>query len=621
MNEEKTMEQAPSTKKPAGRPKKKKSTLKPIIAIIVVLAILGGAAYYIVPLLTKKSDTALALTEVTVKRGDISKSISGSGEVEPVQKYTVLPTVTGQILSDNLTQGQKINKGDLIYAIDPTNANNTIQQNQNALERAQLTYSQNAVTAGYLTVSADISGVVKKVYVKNGDQVNANAAIIDVEDAASLILTIPFNAADVSKLSLGEAAQVTLATTGTVLSGTVTRLYTGQQIGSNGAVVTNIDITMANPGAVVSGTAATAVVGGQFACNAAGTIAYNASKTITAKTSGQVQGLTLMVGDSVHSGATVATLQNDATTAALQTASLQVQNAQLVLQNAQDALKNYNLTSPISGTVIEKDMKAGDTISSTSSTNTMAVIADMTSLVLTIDVDELDILSIKVGQTAKITADAVASKTFTGQVTNISMIGNSGSSTSSSSSSSGTGVTTYAVQITISDYGALLPGMNVNASIVLDSATNALLIPEQAVLAGGYVMRKISGSAAPTTSVTPSPSPAAPSGAAAASGNAASAAANRLKQLEAKLPKGYELVKVQVGLTDGASAEIKSGVNEGDTIGYETAAASTAKASNNANSFSFGGSGQSRPSGSGSYGGSGSGSGGNNNGSGSYPRG
>jgi HlyD family secretion protein len=243
----------------------------------------------------------------------------------------------------------------------------------------------------------------------------------------------------------------------------------------------------------------------------------------------------------------------------------------------------------------------------------MAVIADMSSLVLTINVDELDILSIKVGQTANITADALPGKTFTGTVTSINNIGSTGSS-SSSSSGSGTGVTTYEVQISIPDYGSLLPGMNVNASIVIDSATNVLLIPQQAVMNGGFVLKKVSGDAAASASPAAGSQPNAsnpPAGGGqygggkygggqgqnAAAGALASQAAGsgspggsdtgsgsgsaRMKQLQASIPAGYQLVRVQIGLTDGTSAEVTSGLNEGDSIAYVTPTTSSASGSSN----------------------------------------
>ena len=77
-------------------------------------------------------------------------------------------------------------------------------------------------------------------------------------------------------------------------------------------------------------------------------------------------------------------------------------------------------------------------------------------MVFNLEVDELEISKIELGQTANITADALPDETFTGEVTKIA---NEGTSQN--------GVTTYKVELTISEPGNLISGMNVNAEIIV----------------------------------------------------------------------------------------------------------------------------------------------------------
>ncbi len=58
------------------------------------------------------------------------------------------------------------------------------------------------------------------------------------------------------------------------------------------------------------------------------------------------------------------------------------------MQNLQDTMANYTVTSPISGTIIEKDAKVGDAVQSGS---TLCVIYDLSYLEMVINVDELQI--------------------------------------------------------------------------------------------------------------------------------------------------------------------------------------------------------------------------------------
>ena len=91
-------------------------------------------------------------------------------------------------------------------------------------------------------------------------------------------------------------------------------------------------------------------------------------------------------------------------------------------------------------------------------------------------VDELDVASVQVGQTVEITADAVDGTTYTGTVTNVSL-----------ESSYSNGVSTYPVTVTITDYGDLLPGMNVDARIITGSSEQALVVPAGALMRGNRV--------------------------------------------------------------------------------------------------------------------------------------
>lgn len=102
--------------------------------------------------------------------------------------------------------------------------------------------------------------------------------------------------------------------------------------------------------------------------------------------------------------------------------------------------------------------------SSSSTTETMCVIYDLSYLEMTLDVDELDILDIQVGQKAEITADAIDDCTFEGVVISISSAGISSAGTTTGGTTTG-GTTTYPVTIRIDDTGSLMPSMNAAAAL------------------------------------------------------------------------------------------------------------------------------------------------------------
>ena len=191
------------------------------------------------------------------------------------------------------------------------------------------------------------------------------------------------------------------------------------------------------------------------------------------------------------------------------------------------------VTSPITGTVVEKTVKAGDNVGTGSnSNNTLCIIYDLSYLQMTLNIDELDIDNVEVGQVVNITSDAKEGQTFTGVVTKVSVVG----------TTSG-GTTTYPVTVRIDDTDGLRPGMNVDAEIVLSSADGVLAIPSLAVNRGDTVL---------VTSDSPS-------------------AANALEQ---EAPEGYAYVQVTTGVSDDSYIEITSGLQEGDAVAYLRAASS-----------------------------------------------
>ncbi|SMC80757.1 efflux RND transporter periplasmic adaptor subunit [Papillibacter cinnamivorans] len=519
---------------PIALKKKKKHSRKRILAIVIPVV---AAAAILTFFLTrnKGEETTVSLTDYTVSRGDLNVSISGSGSVEPKDQYSVVSLVEGDITGDYFTKGQEIQEGDLLYTIDASDLERSLTQSETSLKKAQENYQDAQDDLNNLNVKAEISGLVTDLKVSVGDQVQANSTIAEVADTSTLVVTLPFISTDAQKLYVGQTAVITLEDYDSTVTGKVVRISSGQQTSGSGALVTDVELSFSNPGAVQPGATVTAVVGGIYACQSSGTTEWASDGKIVAKTAGQVTSLNIHTGDSVKAGTVVAVLDSDSAESALENAETSLENAQISYENAQDQLNNYNITAPISGTVVTKNSKAGDKISSSSTT--MAVIADMSQLVLDIDVDELDILSLKEGQQATITADALDGQVFTGTVENISTMG---------TSSSG-GVTTYEVRIVIDDYGDLLPGMSVDAEIQVESATDVLMVPVEAVVRGNYVLVKTDSAAAssnPTAETSANPS------------------------ILGDVPDGYEYVQVETGIANDEYIEITSGLSEGDVVGY-----------------------------------------------------
>ena len=466
--------QAPNKekKKPVFQvPKKRKKWIKVVaILLVVVLAVwwflirpLGAAGQSLM--------AGMYLPEAAQVR-DLTVSVDGSGTVTPVESYDVRSLVTGEILEAPFEVGDWIEKGDLLYRLDAGDAETALEQAQLTVRQAQLSYDE--LSSG-MRPSASAAGVVQQVHVHQGDLVSPGTAIADITDTSTMKVTLPFQSADAAGIAPGQSAQVTIAGTLETLPGTVESVSSADLVGTGGALVRQVTIRVTNPGALTTDHSATATVG-DIACAGSGTFEANSRQTVVAQTSGEVTAVHVTAGSQVYGGTALVDIGGEAADNALADAAMAVENAQLSLQRAQDALEDYTITSPISGTVIEKNFKAGDRMNGMDA-GALAVIYDLSSLELQMNVSELEIGQVQPGQEVEITAEALPGQTFVGRVDRVSI---NGTTTD--------GFTTYPVTIVLEEYGELNPGMNVSADIVLSRLEGALCVPVAAVNSDGTVL-------------------------------------------------------------------------------------------------------------------------------------
>lgn len=492
----------------------------------VVVAAAAGAVFLISGGGNKAASRDVTYAETTPVRQDVSNSLSGTGTLNPANTYTVKSLVDGKILTGGFEEGDKVEEGDVLYTIDSSDASTNLEKASIALQQAQRSYDK---TVDLQYVRAEVDGTVSSLKVAKGDQVTSGQEVAVIRDSSKMLLNLLFPAADAANFSVGQSADVMLDGTFETLKGTITAITGTDELSTGNLLVRTVTIRVNNAGGLTTAQAATASVNGVSSI-ASATFAYQAERTLTAQAGGTVSAINVQEGDAVSKGDILIELTGDDLTESIQSASESLRSAEISMQNQQDNMSNYTITSPISGTIIEKDAKQGDALTSGS---TLCVIYDLSYLEMVINVDELQIGALSVGQKVQITADAVADKTYVGTVTRVSMKG----------SSSG-GTTTYPITIRIDNTDGLRPGMNANAEIVVAEAGNALVVPNAAVIRGGYVL---------VSKKSPS-------------------AANAVEDMDA--PEGYVYVKVETGVSDDSYTEIKSGLQEDDTVAYDTSSVS-----------------------------------------------
>ena len=459
--------------------------------------------------------------EAAPERRDVSNTLSGTGTLNPANTYTVRSLVEGKVLTCDFEEGDVLDEGTILYTLDSSDASTNFEKAEIAMQQAQRSYDK-VVDRQY--VRAEVAGVVSSLKVAKGDEVTSGQEVAVIRDSSKMLLTLEFPAADAANFTVGQSALVTLDGTFEQLDGTVTAV-TGTDALSTGNLLTRtVTIAVRNAGGLTTAQAATASINGVSSIGSA-VFGYQAERTLTAQVSGTVTSINVQEGTEVSKDEILLTLSGDDLTESIQSASETLRSAEISMQNLQDAMANYTVTSPISGTIIEKDVKTGDAVKSG---DTLCVIYDLSYLEMVINVDELQISSLSVGQKVQITADAVQDKNYVGTVTRVSMKG-----------ASNGGTTTYPVTIRIDETDGLRPGMNANAEIVVAEAANALTVPNAAIVRGGYVL---------VTQDSPSASKA---------------------DTTMEAPEGFVYVAVKTGVSDDDYTQIVSGIQEGDTIGYD----------------------------------------------------
>jgi HlyD family secretion protein len=175
--------------------------------------------------------------------------------------------------------------------------------------------------------------------------------------------------------------------------------------------------------------------------------------------------------------------------ATVESSSHQADQAKASLAKADDDLAKTTIFAPIDGTITKLKSQVGERVVGTAmmaGTEIMTV-SDLNEMEARVDIGEIDVILISVGQKAKLDVDAFRDREFHGIVTEIANAakglssGNSSSSSSSSSSGSSQEATKFEVKIRIQEKEIFRPGMSVTSEIETRYRTNVLCVPIQSV--------------------------------------------------------------------------------------------------------------------------------------------
>jgi multidrug efflux pump subunit AcrA (membrane-fusion protein) len=432
--------------------KKKRKTW----VILLVIAVLAVAAILTVPsLLASRLANPLAnVRSVKATTGTIEKTVTGTGSLS-AKETTVEVDVLDGLLVDlvRVEAGDNIAPGDELATFDAAGLQAAIWDAQNSLDSLDSQLNLLKGKTETQIIRAAVAGRVKQIFAAEGDLVQTvmsrSGALIMLSLDGKM--TVSFKPSAAGSLAAGDLVTVTLSDK-TDLDGTI------RSISSDLCVVTISDRS-APIGDPVTVTLDGTVLG-------SGELAISQPLAITA-TDGQVDTIECSVGDKVSSGSRLLKLtQAPVSENYLRLYAQRLDEADRLATLVRYAQTN-SLVADCAGEVLSVTLADGQPTGGQQAAFKVRTASDTR---LTVNIDELDIAVLAVGQTVRITLDALPALSLAGQIVDIAEAGTIGQSGA-----------TFTVEIDVPENENLRLGMSATAVITVAKRENIVMIPLEAL--------------------------------------------------------------------------------------------------------------------------------------------
>ena len=521
----------PPRKKPAGKGRRK--LIKRLIAFGTAAAILGGGGFALYRFLTTEEEELGDILPAVAQIGTIQSKVSGRGTAKAKEQAAITLTQNGTVQEVFVTGGQTVMAGDPLYTIYSPEA-------EKVLNDAQEKMDELLEEANNLTVRAPFAGKLIEVQDFEPDQdVTKGQAVATLVNDRKLKLSLYFSYAYEEDIHVGQEVQVSVPAVMRSFTGQVEEIHKVNFISPEGAVHFEAVIVFDNPGTLTEKMDASAVLtaedGSEIYPYQNGQTQYYETRSITAKADGPVTGKGNLINYAdVQAGEALLYLGSS-------TIDERIRTQQEDLDKAAESMADFNAVAPIDGTITSCNLTEGQEVKSG---DTVIMISNNVTMLVTITVDDKNISFIKPGGYVDLDWNGMI---YQGLVTSIDMAG----------AQAGQGMTNYPVTLTVDNYdGSLMDGAYLQYSFVTSESEACVMVPSACVqyfpdmegnrCAVVFVQREEAPDDIPELSYP------------------------TLEMGQTRnypLPEdGYYPVIVETGIADTQNVEIKSGVEEGDTV-------------------------------------------------------
>ena len=544
--------------------RKGKKIPKPI-KIAITFLVIGGliaGGVYMVKRTSKTSQEEQPATAIA-QRGMIETYIEGDGSIAARKQVELGKDLKGKVTNVAVEPGQNVKAGDVLFTVDPTEtkkeienakkdlieAQRAVDEAASAVSTAQKSVSELSTTApftGKFIPQSAAEGETVKTY-RNGDELSGGTVIGTMVDDTVMRLPLYFSYAYIDTISKGAAANVSIPSSMSQVSGWVDSIERVEKISDSGTRLFKVVIAMNNAGTLTSGMVASAEIptaNGSIMPAESGKLEYSREETITVKQSGEITSIGTLDYYRFSAGTVLVRQKNDELVRAVETAQRTLANQQQAIAEKQKQIQtleaqvaNSNVTSPIDGVVLKMDTAVdAELVGGTAP----CVVADMSSLIVKAQISMNDVNSVTAGQQSVITLQTGAEDiTLTGTVESVALQADENSSSGS--------LPTYTAVIVLDplpENVSVSMGYYVSYRITTALVEDCITIPTNALvntLDGTAVFAKpLDGQTFENTLPIP--------------------------EGTEGVPEGYQLVPIQVGLSDSSNVQVVSGIDEGTEV-------------------------------------------------------
>lgn len=553
-------------KKPGG--KRLPKFVRVGIPLVLIAAIMIGVFSFV------KSNTDKdggEIVEATASIGTLSTYVTGWGSIAPKSKAEYGADLKGEVLEVAVESGDLVKTGDLLFTIDPSElkvdllkAKEELSQLEKQLmdlgknyENASRALSKAREALNNSDVRAPFAGIIistPDILPKAGDSLATGTVLATIADNSNMRLTLYFNRAYIKDVSVGQTVAVSVPDSMSQINGTVSAVNDVSKP-INGATCFSVEVKIPNSGGGLSenmdATGIISTPSGSVMPSEPGKLEYWQKEDIAFEgVTADIRSINIDNFAVLSQGQVICSVDSKPASDALNDAEYELQN--YARQMSDDYIQNdiekskekiaeleqicstSAVYSTIDGQVSAVMIKPGDKL--TQSGTAVLTVSDTSSLVINASIDETDISNVKVGMSVDITYD-----TSEGSASAFGTITYLGFEAQAASGDSGAAYAYFPATITLESDGSLLPGMNVNYSILAVTKDSCLMVPSQCI---------VNTEEGPVVYVK----------------EGQDFDYEKVELGESTVPQGYYPVRVEVGLADATNTEIVSGIEEGTVL-------------------------------------------------------